>query len=432
MPGLPEMRLEHITEIEIQALLSDQRIVPSVPREPENHLQESIQSNKSTPAVQEEMLPRKEAPKHSTSVPKDAPTSRHVAGTVEEKGILLGETEAHTPVRWQPSINGNPHMMIAGLPGMGKTTCLVSMCSQLMSEGITPVVFSYHDDIDEKLAALFPNLRLVDCSNLGFNPMRISADQSHGHLENAGQLRDIFAAIFPELGDLQRELIRTAIKTTYESLGWAGSVVSNANLPIPAFSAFLAELRSIRRPDAGTRAVLARLGELDDYGFFGTAHDEQTLLASNAPIVLQIHRTNNEAVQRAYASFAFYRIYQDMFARGRQERITHAIIFDEAHKASKLKLIPTMAKECRKFGLALVLASQESRDFDPALFTAVANYLILRVTEDTAKHLSKNIVASDRQRAIADRLKQLPKYDAMWLSEGRRLPVQLRLHQLQK
>jgi hypothetical protein len=116
-----------------------------------------------------------------------------------------------------------------------------------------------------------------------------------------------------------------------------------------------------------------------------------------------------------------------MFARGRQSELTHAIIFDEAHKASKLKLIPTMAKECRKFGLALVVASQESRDFDPRLFTAIANYLILRVTDDTARHLSKNIVSSDRQRAVADRMKELQKFQALWLCEGRKSPVSLSL-----
>jgi hypothetical protein len=35
--------------------------------------------------------------------------------------------------------------------------------------GITPIVFSYHDDIDEHLSRLFPDILLHDCTNLGFN-----------------------------------------------------------------------------------------------------------------------------------------------------------------------------------------------------------------------------------------------------------------------
>ena len=37
------------------------------------------------------------------------------------------------------------------------------------------------------------------------------------------------------------------------------------------------------------------------------------------------------------------------------------MIFDEAHRAAGLKLIPTMAKECRKYGISLVLAHVPSR-----------------------------------------------------------------------
>ncbi len=81
-----------------------------------------------------------------------------------------------------------------------------------------------------------------------------------------------------------------------------------------------------------------------------------------------------------------------MFRRGRQERITHAVIFDEAHRASRLKLIPTMAKECRKYGLCMIVASQEARDFGAALYSAIANYMVLRVTDQDARVLARNVL----------------------------------------
>jgi DNA helicase HerA-like ATPase len=132
-------------------------------------------------------------------------------------------------------------------------------------------------------------------------------------------------------------------------------------------------------------------------------------------------------VQRAYASFALYSIYQDMFRRGRPNRITHAVIFDEAHRAAKLKLIPTMAKECRKYGLAMIVASQEAKDFDSSLYSAIANYLILRVTDQDARTLARNVAPSEIERRTADRLKTLPKYEALFFSEGQRQPVHMRL-----
>jgi DNA helicase HerA-like ATPase len=116
-----------------------------------------------------------------------------------------------------------------------------------------------------------------------------------------------------------------------------------------------------------------------------------------------------------------------MFRRGTQGRITHAIIFDEAHRASKLRLLPTMAKECRKYGISLILASQEARDFDESLYSAVANYLALHVTENDARAIARHCVDSDLKNHTADRLKALPRYEALFFSEGKRRPIHTRL-----
>jgi hypothetical protein len=224
MPGLPEVRLEHITEVEIQLLLSHTRLPESEPI----HVGEELNPSSINSAIDVDDRVRlashdknlEEKEEQGEGEPHIKVSAGHSKDSPTEIGIVLGKSEDDAKVCWQPSISGNPHMMIAGLPGMGKTTCLVSMCYQLAARGITPIVFSYHDDIDEQLSNLFSDLRLVDCSNLGFNPMRVPGSQANGHLENSGQMRDIFAAIFPELGDLQRELIRTAVKASYEAKGW--------------------------------------------------------------------------------------------------------------------------------------------------------------------------------------------------------------------
>ena len=57
-------------------------------------------------------------------------------------------------VRWPLTVKGNPHLLVAGLPGMGKTTCLLNLCTQMLAGGIRPIVFSYHQDIDERLERL--------------------------------------------------------------------------------------------------------------------------------------------------------------------------------------------------------------------------------------------------------------------------------------
>ena len=343
--------------------------------------------------------------------------------------IALGaDTLTGADVQWSLPIKGNPHLLIAGLPGMGKTTCLLNLCRQMVTAGVHPIVFSYHQDIDERLVDLVTSVRFVDFDGLGFNPLTVTNPESaRAYLDVAGSLRDIFAAIYPELGDLQCESIRRAIKESFSETGWTGS---EAGAREPEFSRFVEILRAEPKPDRGLRTLLARLTELDDYGFFDIGEARESLWTSDRPTVVRIHTTQNDALQRAFASLVFYGLYKDMFRRGIQERITHALIFDEAHRAAGLKLIPTMAKECRKYGISLVLASQEARDFDASLFSTVANYLVLRLTEADAKALVRNVATARQERSLIDKIKQMDRFRALYFCEGRPRPSSVRLHSL--
>jgi len=331
-------------------------------------------------------------------------------------------------VRWPLTIKGNPHLLIAGLPGMGKTTCLLSLCRQMVAASVHPIVFSYHQDIDERLVDLVDSVRFIDFDGLGFNPLTVmNPESARAYLDVAGSLRDIFAAIYPELGDLQCESIRRAIKESFSEAGWTGS---QAGAREPEFGRFVEILRDQPKPDRGLRTLLARLTELDDYGFFDPGETRESLWKSDRPTVVRIHTTQNDALQRAFASLVFYGLYKDMFRRGIQERITHALIFDEAHRAAGLKLIPTMAKECRKYGISLVVASQEARDFDASLFSAVANYLVLRLTEADAKALVRNVATARQERSLIDKIKQMARFRALYFCEGRQRPSSVSLHAL--
>ena len=339
-------------------------------------------------------------------------------------GVVLGYREdGETPAVWRQDIRANPHLMIVGLPGMGKTSALLNICEQLLFQDIIPIVFSYHEDIDEKLNNLENRSPVfVNYEGLGFNPMRVSSNSPFAHIDNVGNLRDIFGAVFPDLGEIQLGKLREAILKSYTDRGWARNVQGET----PPFAEFYETLAADPKPDRGLNL---RLRELADYGLFEANDGESSLLDISDPVVIQIHKSPNDALQRAFSTFVLYSIYQQMFRRGLSDRITHAIIFDEAHRASRLKLIPTMAKECRKYGLSFILASQEARDFNESVFTAIANYLALRVNEDDARLLARQFADASQVRAYADRIKSMPKYHAYYFGEQAGRPTRARLIQ---
>ena len=167
-------------------------------------------------------------------------------GSISDKvapipAVHLGkEALTNIEVRWSLGVKGNPHLLIAGLPGMGKTTCLVNLCKQMVSTGIRPVIFSYHQDIDERLQESVGKVRFVDFDGLGFNPLKVIDRESRmAHLDVAGAMRDIFSAIYPELGDIQKDRIRTTIKESFEEIGWG----SEKAIREPKFRRFLELLR---------------------------------------------------------------------------------------------------------------------------------------------------------------------------------------------
>ena len=351
----------------------------------------------------------------------------------EVPSICFGtEVYGGSEVHWPLTTKGNPHLMLAGLPGMGKTTCLLNLCRQMVTAGVRPIIFSYHQDIDERLEKIVDSVRYIDCYGLGFNPLQVMDRSSRlAYLDVAGAVRDIFTSIFPELGDIQGERIRRAIKDSFIETGWDNPNADLVNLREPEFKRFVEILKADPKPDRGLRTLLARLEELEDYGFFELAETRGSLWESDQPIVIRIHTTQNDNLQKAFASLIFYGLYKDVFRRGVQDHITHAVIFDEAHRAAGLKLIPTMAKECRKFGISLVLASQEAKDFDSSLFSAIANYLVLRLTEADAKSLVRKVGSSQQERDLIDRIKQMDRFKAIYFSEGKKRPSYVGLLQVE-
>ncbi|MYD13236.1 MAG: ATP-binding protein [Gemmatimonadetes bacterium] len=371
------------------------------------------------------------APEGDDSSRDEAPTARLVfpITPASEPSLVMGQDRfADSDVNWSLTVKGNPHLLVAGLSGMGKTTCLLNLCKQMMVSGVRPIVFSYHEDIDEKLESIGQPVRFIDFDGLGFNPLEVFDRLSRfAHLDVAGTIRDIFMAVYPELGGLQGGDIRKAVKESFQEVGWGSETDDATTLKEPAFRRFLEILRDRPKPNVGLRNLLERLEELDDYGFFTLNESQGGMWDSDGATVIRIHRTQSDVLQRAFSSLVFYGLYKNMFRRGIRDRITHAIIMDEAHRAARLTLIPTMAKECRKYGISLVLASQEARDFHVSVFSAIANYLVLRLNEPDAKALVKNVASSTQQSGLVDKIKQMERFRAFYFSANRARPSHLDL-----
>jgi DNA helicase HerA-like ATPase len=82
-------------------------------------------------------------------------------------------------------------------------------------------------------------------------------------------------------------------------------------------------------------------------------------------LVVDLHRLPSETLQLAAGAFLLRKIYRDMFAWGLADRLRLVIVLDEAHRLARDVTLPKIMKEGRKFGVAVIVASQGLADFHP-------------------------------------------------------------------
>ena len=137
-----------------------------------------------------------------------------------------------------------------------------------------------------------------------------------------------------------------------------------------------------------------------------------------------LHGLSLEENQRVAASFFLQRIYRDMFSHSGATSLRNVIVFDEAHRVAKLKLIPKMMQECRKYGVAFVVSSQRVDDFDQGVLDSARNHLYLQVNHPDARRLAPYLGGA----AKPDQIQSLQQYHALFRSADHTPYVEVVLH----
>jgi hypothetical protein len=111
-----------------------------------------------------------------------------------------------------------------------------------------------------------------------------------------------------------------------------------------------------------SRNVVARLRPLSDFGLFTDDPGQTFADLLRRGLVLDIHNLM-EQVQIAAGAFVLRKVYREMFRWGQTGELRLAVVLDEAHRLARDVTLPKIMKEGRKYGVAVVVASQGVDDF---------------------------------------------------------------------
>ena len=144
-----------------------------------------------------------------------------------------------------------------------------------------------------------------------------------------------------------------------------------------------AELGQLMKYDSTEvlKSVVDRLTNLDASGIFKSTPPP---FDRSSPVWHYNIHALSMAERKLFVLFRLEELFQAAVQRGQQEHIRDVIILDEAHIYSDDdddNIINTIAKEARKFGVALICASQSPGHFSIDFISSVATKIILGVDE---------------------------------------------------
>ena len=358
-----------------------------------------------------------ESTSHNSQVETSSPVIEPAIG---DQNVVLGDTLGGEAVTWKPRVAGSPHLFILGIPGQGKSKSIERILTELASTATPALVFDFHGPFMDPHGPYAKRARphLLDAAKgLPFSPF--SCDPRGSVLEvqqHAQSVAEILRHVF-KLGDIQQDVIYTTLRDLYFRNGYS-DVDDDHPLPSPPTVKDLAKALERKEKDNVARNVVARCRSFFDFDLFSADVDSSAEFGELIMhgTVVGLHRLGGEELAFALSAFLLRRIYVDMISWGPTDRIRLAIVLDEAHRLANDVTLPKLMKEGRKYGIAIVVASQGLADFHPDIVGNAGTKVSFRVNNPDSRKVAAffqggtdDLVSKLEQLQVGEAIVQTPE-----------------------
>jgi len=330
----------------------------------------------------------------------------------------------------------NPHLLILGNSGFGKTYSITGILAELAKREVVPVVFDYGQGFTS--AALPPEfLDMVDVIEINaavegvdINPFQIFPNDVLGPLNVAQRIADTFERVYPRLGIQQHAVLRRAALETLADAGIVPEDRSTWGNELPAFRNLELKLRQIAETDPTSAAkhaatVSSHISTVFVFNTFRPGGRKITwndvLQASGSVFILQL-KGLEASLEKVVTEFLLWNMIGYFESMGQGPLRCFAVL-DEAHKLSCEEGSPVeyLLRVARKYGLGLILASQQPEDFSPVAFANTATKMVFQVNDErggVASCLHRAVRNRHTYSEIASVITRLPRGICYFVSEN--------------
>jgi hypothetical protein len=300
-----------------------------------------------------------------------------------------GNTEIDSNICWVPQNEHNPHLLLIGGSGSGKTETIKSIIFELSKNKINTLVIDFHDDFKQ----LSDNIIDFEKTGATIHPLEIQPNERP--IDVAYRVSQMFKNIF-HLGDIQFSIIRESIKEFYVQSEIIDLHQKNEKpvqlLPFIVFKKIMLSQKMIFDPkgekepkiNPDVEKLISKIGVIFDTPLFVNANETtipfKEILTKTS--VLKLNDYPTDEVKSLIAEIILRKLINHLYIKGKSDLELYCVI-DEAHRlAYEDSPIDKILRESRKYGLGIILASQSADDFSEIIRANTGAYLGFRANSD--------------------------------------------------
>ncbi len=296
-----------------------------------------------------------------------------------------------------PYESANPHIIISGASGYGKSTLLKSFLIDIGTYGIPAIIFDGHGEHNGIVASL--NGAAYEAGTTGINIF------SNPSIERIEELTALFSNVY-SLGYLQESLLYRIIKYAYRKAGDALDI----NAVLSELSIFIKNSKSaseMQRLDHLMQRLESLKASLpSSYVPISSLHG----LVSFSMLSLK----SNEA-KLIYLNELVGALCRNMYAMEKEQGLHMYIIIDESRELLDKagKLLCTLMAESRKFGLGIILVCNDASELPNEITENAATIIAFRQSNPTAVNFIAGRISANGMQAVREELSKLGKHSAI-------------------
>ncbi len=324
-----------------------------------------------------------------------------------------------------PSLESNPHIVIFGMSGQGKSTLLRRMVADISSSGKPAVIFDAHNEHESLVVSL--GGRAINASESGLNIFSLEGS-SVG--ERISELTALFRKVY-SLGYIQSVKLGECMWYSYRKCGAMGREdtqipkTPTLNDVLLEMGVFIRNSKSVSEKNSLTH-MRSKLSSLASQSARGESFEISDITSGVSSFSLAGLRS--EEAQIIYINELLRRLYISMKAREKENGISLYVVIDEAQfiiNDSDSQILKKLVEEGRKYGVGTIIATHMASRLPKEIIANASTFITFYPREPQEINYLTSLLSSgiqERADEVRKMLRRLRRNEAMVMSYSLREP----------